>query len=84
MGKGEEIVLGRLVGVGAEVLAAVLLGEENGCALMADFDVIVGAVLDLADDLQLPLGPAVKATDADDAVVGFLRSGMTQMIRVAI
>ena len=60
-------------GVGREVLAAVVFGDHHLYALVLDFDVVVGAVFDLADDLQLPLGPAVQAADAGNARVRVVR-----------
>jgi hypothetical protein len=43
---GEEGVLRRLVGFGAEILAAGALGDNHSYALIADFEIVIGAVLD--------------------------------------
>ncbi len=39
-------------------------------SVIVDFNVLVGTVFDLADDLYLPLGPAEQAADAGDSVIG--------------
>jgi hypothetical protein len=52
--------------------------------VVVDFDVVVGAVLDLADDLCLSLDPPDEPADAGDSVVGVVWVGNDAGIRVAV
>jgi hypothetical protein len=76
--QGKEVVGGGKIGVGGEGFAAVTLslGKNHiDTLVLVDFDLVVGAVFDLADDLGLPLGPTVEAADPGDAVIGVVGMG---------
>jgi len=66
------VVLGGFAGIGAEAFAAVALGDDYIDTLVVDFNVVVGSILDLTDDLHLPLGPAMQAADASYTAMGFV------------
>ena len=70
------MVGGAVVGIGGEIFAAFTFANDQCNPIVVfGFDVVVGAVFDLTDDLQLPLGPTAKAADAGDAILRIVGVG---------